>query len=162
MDDQHTGYTARRLHVAAAQVGPIHRDEPREQVVDRLIDLMEEAASRGVDLVCYPECALTTFFPRMDLGLDEVEEYFDEEMPNPSVQPIFDRSRDLGVGFCLGYAERAGDKRYNTSILVDRDGEIIGKYRKSHLPGTRDAVEGQRFQHLERRYFHEGDTGFKV
>lgn len=152
----------RRLHVAAAQLGPIYKDDTREEVLERLIALMDEAARRNVELVCYPECAITTFFPRYLLNWDEVEKYFEKSMPNPSVQPLFDRAKELGIGFHLGYSELDGDKHYNSSILVDQVGRIIGKYRKSHIPGTSEPVPGQKFQHLERRYFLEGDTGFKV
>ncbi len=152
----------RRLHVAAAQLGPIYEDDTREEVLERLIALMDEAARRNVELVCYPECAITTFFPRYLLNWDEVEKYFEKSMPNPSVQPLFDRAKELGIGFHLGYSELDGDKHYNSSILVDQVGRIIGKYRKSHIPGTSEPVPGQKFQHLERRYFLEGDTGFKV
>lgn len=152
----------RLLRVGAAQVGPIYRDETRGEVVERLVALMEEAAGKGVELVCYPECSLSTFFPRYLLDWSEAEGYFDESMPNPSVQPLFDRAKELGVGFHLGYSELDGDKHYNSSILVDKEGRIIGKYRKSHIPGTSEPIPGQRFQHLERRYFLEGDTGFRV
>ena len=152
----------RFLHVAAAQVGPIYEDEPRDETVERLITLLEEAAKRNVDLVCYPECALTTFFPRMILNEKRLLGYFGKSMPSPIVQPLFDRARELQVGFALGYAELDGDRRYNTSILVGKDGEVIGKYRKSHIPGTYEPVPGQSHQHLERRYFMEGDTGFQV
>jgi predicted amidohydrolase len=152
----------RIIRVAAAQVGPITKDDPKEEVVERLIVLMEEAARRGADLVCYPECALTTFFPRYLLSQEEVDRYFERTMPNPFVQPIFDKGRELGIGFHLGYAELDGDKHYNSSLLVDGNGEVVGKYRKSHIPGTAVPIPGQRYQHLERRYFLEGDTGLRV
>ena len=152
----------RLLHVGAAQVGPIYKEESRETVVERLINLLEEGARREVELICYPECALSTFFPRHLMDCDEMDKYFEKSMPNPSVQPLFDRARDLGIGFHLGYSELDGKNHYNSSILVGKDGEIIGKYRKSHIPGTYEPIEGQKFQHLERRYFLEGNTGFKV
>jgi len=152
----------RLLHVGAAQVGPIYREESREKVVERLINLLEEGARRGVELVCYPECALSTFFPRFLMDCDEVDRYFEKSMPNPSVQPLFDRARDLGIGFHLGYSELDGKNHYNSSIMVGKDGKIVGKYRKSHIPGTNEPIAGQKFQHLERCYFLEGNTGFKV
>jgi predicted amidohydrolase len=54
----------RTLTVAAAQLGPIARDEPRSSAVARMVALMEESKRRGADLVVFPELALTTFFPR--------------------------------------------------------------------------------------------------
>ena len=161
-DAVHVNESPRKLHLAAAQIGPIYENEPRGEVVERLIDLMEEAARRKAQLVCYPECALSTFFPRMPLTEEELLKYFERSMPSPSTQPLFDRAKELGIGFHLGYAELSEDGRYNTSILVDAEGRIIGKYRKAHLPGTAEPVPDQRFQHLERRYFKEGNTGFKV
>lgn len=153
---------SRLLHVGAAQVGPIYKEEKREDIVERMIDLLEEAALRKVELLCYPECSLSTFFPRWHLALDEVEKYFDKSMPNPPVQPLFDRAKELRIGFCLGYSELDGDRHYNTSILVGKDGKTIGKYRKSHVPGTKEPTPRRKLQHFERRYYLEGDTGFKV
>ncbi|GAH26177.1 unnamed protein product, partial [marine sediment metagenome] len=48
----------------------------------------------------------------------------------------FDRAKELKIGFHLGYSELEDDKHFNTSILVGKDGNIIGKYRKSHIPGN--------------------------
>ena len=101
---------------------------------------MKEAKSRGADIVVYPELALTTFFPRWWMEDDaEIDSFFEREMPNPATRPLFEAAESLGVGFYLGYAEieREGGKthHYNTSILVDKKGAIVGKYRKVHLPG---------------------------
>ena len=151
----------RWLRVAAGQLGPIGRHEPKADVVDRLISLLEQAASAGVELLVYPELALTTFFPRWyvegedDLDLDS---FYETEMPGPDTQRLFDEAKRLGVGFCLGYAELTPDgHRYNTQILVERDGSIVGKFHKVHIPGHREHEPWREFQHLERRYFEAGD-----
>ena len=82
-------------------------------------------------------------------------------MPGPETQVLFDEARSLGVGFYLGYAERTSQgNRYNTSVLVERDGSIVAKYRKVHLPGHEEHEPERLFQHLERRYFEEGPDGF--
>src|SRR5215510_5017476 len=97
---------SRIVRVAAAQLGPSARAETRAQVVDRLIALLHKAASFGATLVVYPECALTTFFPRWVFDDPaEAEQYFESGMPNPDVQPLFDEAKRLGIGFNLGYAE---------------------------------------------------------
>jgi predicted amidohydrolase len=54
----------RSITVAAAQLGPIQMTEPRSVAVERMVRLMEHAHRRGVELVVFPELALTTFFPR--------------------------------------------------------------------------------------------------
>lgn len=88
-----------------------------------------------------------------------------QKMPNDEVRPLFETAAELGVGFYLGYAELAvesgAERRFNTSILVDR-GRIVGKYRKIHLPGHSEHEPWRAFQHLEKRYFEHGDLGFPV
>ena len=153
--------------VAAAQLGPIHRADSRESVVRRLVDLMRQAADRGCRLVVYPELALTTFFPRwLYDSQDEVDAWFEHEMPNAATRPLFDEAKRLGIGFHLGYAELCEEdgatRRFNTAILVGPDGAIVGKYRKIHLPGTAEPVPDAPFQHLEKRYFEVGNLGFPV
>ena len=155
----------RIITVGAAQLGPIARNETRTQVVDRMLALMNAAKGHGCDLVVFPELALTTFFPRWYLPQQEdVDAFFEREMPGPETQRLFDAARALGVGFYLGYAELVQEagraRRFNTAITVDRTGRIVGKYRKVHLPGHAEHEPWRRFQHLEKRYFEVGDLGF--
>lgn len=159
---------SRQLIVAAAQMGPVARAETRTQVIDRLIAMLHSAHQAGATLVVFPELALTTFFPRWVIDdTEELESYFETEMPNNETQPLFAAAQELGIGFHLGYAEMVieddGSKRYfNTAVLVDREGQIAGKYRKVHIPGHAEPQPGQIHQHLEKRYFEPGDLGFPV
>ncbi len=157
----------RVIAVGAAQLGPIARNESRQHVVSRLLTLMRNAHKRGCALVVFPELALTTFFPRWFMeDQAEIDAFFEREMPNPAVQPLFDEAAKLGIGFYLGYAELAQENgathRYNTAILVDRHAKIVGRYRKVHLPGHAEHEPKRPFQHLEKRYFEPGDLGFPV
>jgi predicted amidohydrolase len=158
---------SRKLRAAVAQLGPIHRADSRAAVVKRLTLLLREAHTDGARFVVFPELALTTFFPRWwmtDQG--EIDRYFEREMPGPETRPLFDLAKELGIGFYLGYAEltrEAGEPRhYNTSILVDPGGRIIGRYRKIHLPGHSEHLPEAPFQHLEKKYFDVGNEGFGV
>ena len=158
---------ARVITIGAAQLGPIARQESRGLVVKRLLDLLGQAQGLGCDLVVFPELALTTFFPRWWMeDQAEIDAFFEREMPGPETRPLFDEAARLGMAFCLGYAEliqEAGAlRRYNTSILVDRGGRLVGKYRKVHLPGHAEHEPSRPFQHLEKRYFDVGDLGFPV
>jgi predicted amidohydrolase len=158
---------SRSIKVGAAQLGPIAREETRTQVVKRLIALMGQAHAEGCDLVVYTELALTTFFPRwlMD-DADEIDAWFEAEMPGPETRPLFDEAKRLGIGFHIGYAELTEEdgeaRHYNTAILVGKDGAIIGKYRKVHLPGTAEPVPDMPGQHMEKRYFDVGNLGWPV
>ena len=141
------------------------RDTTRREVVDRLIVLMREANAEDCGLVVFPELALTTFFPRWYLDDDpqELDSYYETQMPGPETQRLFDEAKALGIGFYLGYAELTPEgERYNTSVLVDESGSLVGKYRKVHLPGHEEHEPERPFQHLERRYFKEGPDGFGV
>ncbi len=155
----------RSLRVGAAQLGPISRETTRHEVVDRLVALMKDASDEGCQLVVFPELALTTFFPRwyLDDVPEELNSYYETEMPGPETQRLFDEAKLLGIGFYVGYAELTAEgQRFNTSILVDESGSLVGKYRKVHLPGHEEHEPERPFQHLERRYFEEGPDGFSV
>ncbi len=157
---------SRFLTVGAAQMGPIARSETRASTVKRLMELMKEAKSFNCDIVAFPELALTTFFPRWPIeDENELDSFYETEMPGPATRPLFNLASELGIGFSLGYAEleiRNGIKRrFNSSVLVDKTGNITGKYRKIHLPGHADVLD-RPGQHLEKRFFEVGDFGFPV
>jgi len=154
----------RTLTVAAAQLGPIQKSEPRSVPVDRMIRLLERADARGVELVVFPELALTTFFPRYyHEDRSDADHWFETTMPNNETAPLFEAARRHRVGFHLGYAERTPEGRhFNTAILVSPDGDIMLKYRKVHLPGHVDFDPERKVQNLEKRYFDVGDLGFPV
>jgi N-carbamoyl-D-amino-acid hydrolase len=157
----------RVVTVGAAQLGPIARSDTRKATARRLTELMRQAHGHQCDLVVFPEAALTAFFPHwwMDDQTD-IDSYFEREMPGPETRALFGEAAALGIGFYLGYAEIDAEgeskRHYNTSILVDQRGQIIGKYRKIHLPGHREHEPWRPFQNLEKRYFDVGNLGFPV
>ena len=162
----------RMITVAAAQLGPIQRAEPRAVAVERMVRLMERAHGRGAELVVFPELALTTFFPRHYYdNLSDADHWFESAMPSNATAPLFDAARHFRIGFHLGYAEMAREpgrdgelvkRRFNTAILVNPDGDVVLKYRKIHLPGHSDFDPRRSTQHLEKRYFEVGNLGFPV
>ena len=157
----------RSLPLAVAQLGPIARDETRESAIKRMIVLWRKADDAGSKLIVFPELALTSFFPRWYFeDQADGDAFFETDMPNADTEPLFDAAARAGIAFYLGYAELINNndttRRFNTSILVDQAGEIVGKYRKIHLPGHREHEPDFPFQHLEKRYFETGDLGFPV
>jgi N-carbamoyl-D-amino-acid hydrolase len=155
---------SRVLRVGGAQLGPVQKAESRQAVVRRMLDLLDQAKDRNCHLVVYPELALTTFFPRWYMtDQSEVDTWFEREMPNAATRPLFETAAQYRIGISFGFAELTPDgHRFNTSILVDREGRIVGKYRKVHLPGHGEYDPARSFQHLEKRYFEPGDLGFQV
>ncbi len=155
---------SRTITIAAAQLGPIQKAEGRDVAVGRMLLLMEKAHQRGVQVVVFPELALTTFFPRWyEEDIANAAHWYETSMPSNATAPLFEAARKYGIGFHLGYAERTPDgHHFNTAIYVHPSGETVLKYRKVHLPGHRDFDPIRKVQHLEKRYFEVGDLGFPV
>ncbi|MFN5651761.1 MAG: N-carbamoyl-D-amino-acid hydrolase [Actinomycetes bacterium] len=155
---------SRVITVGAAQLGPIQRSDDRASVVARLVALLRQGAAAGCDLVVFPELALTTFFPRWFVDdITQADHWYETEMPSAVTAPLFDEAKRLSVGFCLGYAEMTPEgRRFNTQILVAKDGATVAKYRKVHIPGHEHHEPDRPFQHAERYYFEPSMEGFGV
>jgi N-carbamoyl-D-amino-acid hydrolase len=149
---------ARWVKVAAAQMGPINEGTSRDEVVDRMLALLEQAIADRVELIAYPEMALTTYFPKRIR--DDYEQFFETEMPPKALEPLLRRAREAAVAVHVGFCEKADGHHFNTALLTDERGGVAGTYRKIHLPG-RPSPDGFA-QVYEVRYFETGDTGYRV
>ena len=125
---------------------------------------MREAHASGAHLIVYPELALTTFFPRWYIEDEaELDSFFEREMPGPDTLPLFELSRELGVGFYLGYAELAGRGAGNAT--TPRSSRPRRPHRRqipqrSTCPAIASTSRGAASS-MEKRYFTAGD-GFGV
>lgn len=172
---------SRLLTVAAAQMGPIQLADSRPATLDRMLALLNSAAEQGAKLVVFPELALTTFFPRWQIDdPTKKADFFEPEshadphaiVKSPRVRALFDRAAALGVDISLGYAERWTDENgavrdYNSTIYFSGgEARVVAKYRKVHLPGTKEPIADKTGrgveQQLEKRYFTPGDLGFQA
>lgn len=159
----------RPLKIAAAQVGAVHRNADRSETLLRLIRLLEDAAQEKVQVLLFPEIAFTTFFPRHfftdEKELDSFFEHSDDISKSGTAVELFQRAAELKVDICIGYAERTSDGHsYNSCVYFSAHTQtVIKKYRKSHLPGTKEPYpDPDAINQLEKRYFEEGDTGFEA
>ncbi|WWC70504.1 uncharacterized protein I206_104455 [Kwoniella pini CBS 10737] len=163
----------RSLKVAAAQVGAVHRTTSRAEVLDRLINLVTDAASQQVKLVVFPETTFTTFFPRYYITDDaELANYYELETAETgpvtqtvNVKAFFEKAKELGVDVQIGYGEDTGNGRYNTAVYVSgKTGDVLHKYRKVHLPGSTEPfdLDPNTTNQLEKRYFLPGNFGFQA
>ena len=150
-------------------MGPIHLDSKREDVLCRMVILLQSAHKLGTQLVVFPEVALTTFFPRYPIQQkDQYAKYFenaDTLLESPGTRAIFDEASKLGVDIYLGFAERTSDgHNYNSSVYYSASRkEVIAKYRKVHLPGTLQPFEDPNaINQLEKLHFEAGNLGFKA
>src|SRR5215813_9362266 len=149
---------ARNVTVAAAQMGPNNEGTSREEIVERMLALLEQARQQGVELIAYPEMALTTYFPKKIRK--DFDQFFETEMPPKALEPLLRRAREAGVAVHVGFCEKADGHYFNTALLTDERGGLAGTYRKIHLPG-RPSPDGVA-QVYEVRYFETGDTGYRV
>jgi predicted amidohydrolase len=148
----------RTVKVAAAQMGPNNDGTPREVIVERMMALLEQAIREGVELIAYPEMALTTYFPKR--VRPDFDHFFETEVPPKSLEPLLRRAAQARVAVHAGFCEKADGKYFNTALLTDRDGRLCGTFRKIHLPGTK--IPDGFAQVHEPHYFAHGDTGYKV
>lgn len=148
---------SRRITVAAAQLGPSSED--KKEVVVRMERLMEEAADRGVDMIGFPELALTQFFPNR---LERDNEGWFDELPGPLTERLFGIARGAGIVVVFPYGERDGISHYNSALVIDADGRVLGKYRKVHIPAYFPSKRPGGTGSFERLYFAPGNLGFPV
>lgn len=114
--------------------------------------LVREAAGRGANVVLLQELFETPYFCK-----DHLAKHFELARPiegNPTIERFAKLARELQVVLPLSVFERANNAYYNSLVMVDADGSVLGVYRKSHIP------EGPGYH--EKYYFSPGDTGFRV
>jgi Asp/Glu/hydantoin racemase/predicted amidohydrolase len=136
--------------------------------MDRLVILLEHAVEQGAQVVLFPECTFTTFFPRYFLTDEaELESFFEhgDISTAENTKRIFDRAKELKTDICIGFAEATDEgDHYNACVYYHaKSGSILSKYRKIHLPGDVEPFpEADAVNQLEKRYFMPGNLGFNA
>ena len=147
---------SRKLVVAAGQLGPASDDKAANvEAIQRAVD---GAAGSGAAIICLPELSLTKYFGHWNTR--EHARMFDE-VPGPATRPIQETAARHRIAVILPLAERDGITLYNTAVVIDARGEIVGRYRKMHLPGSFPHRDRGAFTY-ERLYFTPGNLGFPV
>lgn len=124
----------------------------REETLQRADRLVREAAAKGANIILLQELFETPYFcERHDFEYMELAVPMEE---NPAVRHFQEVARELQVVLPISFYERANQALYNAIAVIDADGTILGKYRKTHIP---DGVP-----YAEKFFFTPGDTGFQV
>src|SRR3990167_9387771 len=118
----------RTIKLAAAQMCPNNEGTPREAIVERMIALLDRAISDGVELIVYPEMALTTYFPKK--VRPDFDQFFETEVPPKVLEPLLRRAAAARVAVHVGFCEKADGRYFNTALFTDRDGRLCGTFRK--------------------------------
>lgn len=114
--------------------------------------LVREAASKGAQIILLQELFETPYFCQMEDF--KYYKYALEVENNKAVRHFSKIAKELEVVLPISFYERRNNARYNSVAMIDADGEILGVYRKAHIP------DGPGYE--EKFYFNPGDTGFKV
>ena len=153
----------RKIKIAALQlsgptpVEPQTAVEDKRKTVERLTELVKEAGSQGVQIACTTELCLTPFFCRQ---LIRDNDYLFDALPSALIDPLVEEAAKYNMPLVLAYAERDGIKRYNSALVFDTDGSVLGKYRKVHIPAYFPSNLPGGTGSYERLYFTPGDLGF--
>lgn len=139
------------MSVALGVVQMAMSDDVEENVA-KAMRLVREAAGRGATVVLLPELFEGYYWPQA-----QRERFFERAHPvegHPFIGRFQALAKELGVVLPLSFFEQAGHAYYNSLVMVDATGEVLGLYRKSHIP------DGPGY--MEKYYFAPGDTGFRA
>ncbi len=139
----------RQITVAAIQTA---YGEDMQANIDKTIGFIRKAAVKGAQVILAPELFQGPYF-----CVSQEEKWFGAAYPwreHPAVVQLQPVAKELGVVLPVSIFEREGPHYFNSLVMIDADGELMGVYRKSHIP------DGPGYQ--EKYYFRPGDTGFKV
>lgn len=132
------------LTVASIQMEP--RIGEKERNLARSIELMEEAAAKGAQLLVLPELCNTGYVFE---SREEAHSLAEDIPGGASSAAWMETARRLNIHLVAGITEKAGDRLFNSAVIIGPGG-LIGRYRKVHLWGD------------EALYFTPGDLGFPV
>lgn len=120
----------RTITVAAAQTGSVHSDD-MASMLPAALRMVERAAERHVQILTFCELFLSPFFPNR--LTDDFDRYFTTE-DSEVIVAIREAAKAAGLALILPFGERANAGMYNSSLVCDSSGEIVGRYRKTHIP----------------------------
>lgn len=139
----------RKVVVAATQMSCSWNIDENLKKAEKLV---REASAKGANIVLLQELFETPYFCQK-----EDIEYYKYAQPvedNAAVKHFKPIAKELGVVLPVSFYEKKNNARYNSVAVIDADGEVLGIYRKTHIP------DGPGYE--EKFYFNPGDTGFKV
>lgn len=139
----------RKVKVAATQMSCTCNTEENIQKAEKLV---REAAAQGAQIILLQELFETPYFCQKEKS--DYYAYATELEENKAVNHFKEIAKELQVVLPISFYEKKNWARYNSLAVIDADGKVLGRYRKSHIP------DGPGYE--EKFYFNPGDTGFKV
>jgi N-carbamoylputrescine amidase len=126
-------------------------DEPEENF-NRATAFIRDAAKQGAGIVCLPELFRSRYFCQIE---DHANFALAEEIPGRSTSALGEVARELGIAIVASlFEKRRAGVYHNTAVVINANGNLLGKYRKMHVPD--DPLYHEKF------YFTPGDLGFQA
>lgn len=139
----------RQVKAAATQMSCSSNKEENIAKADKLV---RQAAQQGAQIILLQELFETPYFCQKEKA--DYYAYATELEENAAIRHFRQVAKELQVVLPISFYEKKNNARYNSLAVIDADGEVLGRYRKSHIP------DGPGYE--EKFYFNPGDTGFKV
>jgi predicted amidohydrolase len=144
----------RLINIAAAQTGSVE-DGDFATITESAHAMLDEAARQGVQLLSFCELFLTPFFAnRLD---EDFDRYFITS-EHPTLGSLRDKGRRHGIALILPFAERAHDGYFNSAQVLNERGELVGHYRKTHIPAYFPSAGAGGTGSFEKLYFAPGNA----
>lgn len=139
----------RKVKVAATQMACTWN---REENLHKAESMIHDAANQGANIILLQELFETPYFCQQQKF--EYQAIATTANENKAIQYFTKIAKELSIVLPISFFEKNGNTAFNTVAVIDADGQILGKYRKTHIPDG--------LPYAEKFYFTPGDTGFKV
>jgi beta-ureidopropionase len=130
-----------------------HANLRKQEALDKHVAMIEEAAGKGAEVVCLQEIFFGPYF-----CAEQEPKWFETAEPDdgPTVQAMRELARKHQLVLVVPFFEKEFEGVfYNTAVVIDADGTVLGKYRKTHIPQV-----GPIF--WEKYFFKPGNLGYPV
>lgn len=141
------------VKVGIAQTGSVYNEDP-SSMVPKTIEFIRQASDEGVKILSFCELFLNPFFPNR---LEEDFDHFFTEVDGELITSLVAAGKEHNVALVLPFAEKAKTGYYNSTLISNSQGEIVGTYRKTHIPAyfPNDEIGGT--GSYEKFYFTPGN-----
>lgn len=129
-----------------------HSTKNKKENIERGLKAVEKAASEGAELIAFPELSFDFFFPQYSDYKEAIN--YAEPIPGPTTDLFCRKANELKILLIINLFEKDGEKTYDTSVIINERGEIIGKTRMVHI------IEAPYFH--EKHYYSPGNLGAGV